>query len=398
MDDCIIKVENISKFFGFNITEAVRLVKEGENKNKIQNKTGVSIALWNTSFEVKKGEIFVIIGLSGCGKSTLLRCLNRLHEPTLGSVYFDGKDIGKLGKSGLVDFRRSKVSMVFQNFGLMTHRDVLSNVAYGLEIKGISKAEREIEALKMINLVGLEGCEHHHISSLSGGMKQRVGIARALANNPEVLLMDEPFSALDPLVRRDMQAELLSIQKKLKKTIIFITHDINEALKLGDTIAIMKDGEAIQIASPELMFSHPANDYVKEFISSADKTKFLNAKKIMISPPCLANANDTIEQALYKMKDKCVSNINVVDDEMNFKGILTLETAIKVNCEADTLIPLSDCINSDTTTIQCDAILGDIIPIVANSDFPVPVLDKNKLTGIVTKDIVLSSIGNLIDK
>ena len=208
----------------------------------------------------------MIIGLSGSGKSTIIRCLNKLNRPTSGKIYFQNNDIDQLSKKELLDLRRNKISMVFQNFGLMSHRTVMENVAYGLEVKKVSKEEREKKAKEMISLVGLEGWEHQPISSLSGGMKQRVGLARALANDPEVLLMDEPFSALDPLVKRDMQFELLSIQRKLQKTVVFITHDINEAFKLGDTVAIMRDGRIIQIDTPQDMALNPADEYVAKFI------------------------------------------------------------------------------------------------------------------------------------
>ena len=216
-------------------------------KKKYKKKTGVSVGLWDINLQIPRGQIFVIIGLSGSGKSTLVRCFNRLNKPTSGSILFDGKDLAKLSKKELLEFRRNNISMVFQSFGLMSHRDVLGNVAYGLEVKGISRSEREEKAMEVISMVGLSGWEHQSCKNLSGGMRQRVGIARALANDPDVLLMDEPFSALDPLVRQDMQFELLQIQRKLKKTVVFITHDIDEAFKLGDTVAIMKDGKLVQV-------------------------------------------------------------------------------------------------------------------------------------------------------
>ena len=280
----ILSVKNLTKLYGLNKNEAVKMLKAGAEKSEVFKKTGVTSAIWDMSFDVKQGEIFVIIGLSGSGKSTVIRCLNRLHNPTSGNILFDGKEISKFSQKELIDFRRNKISMVFQNFGLMSHRDVISNIEYGLEIKGISKEEREKKAMEVLKMVGLEGLEHESINSLSGGMKQRVGIARALANDPEILLMDEPFSALDPLVRSDMQFELLSIQKKLKKTIIFITHDINEAFKLGDKVAIMKDSRLIQLDTPENMSANPADDYVRQFIDSADKTKVISVKQIMFNP------------------------------------------------------------------------------------------------------------------
>lgn len=257
-NEYIIQVEHLTKLYGANKAEAERLLQAGKSKAEVFAKTGVTAALWDVSFRVKRGEVFVIIGLSGSGKSTVVRMLNMLNRPTSGRVIYDNSEIEKFGGKDLNDYRRNKISMVFQNFGLMSHRDVLGNVAYGLEVKGVSRVEREKKAMEMIGMVGLKGQERTPIGSLSGGMKQRVGIARALANDPEVLLMDEPFSALDPLVRKDMQFELLSLQRKLEKTVVFITHDINEAFKLGDTVAIMRDGRLIQVGTPEEMSAHPA--------------------------------------------------------------------------------------------------------------------------------------------
>ena len=242
----IIRVEHVSKLYGLNKSEATKMMASGSNKDEVYKKTGCTVALWDVNLEIPRGKIFVIIGLSGSGKSTLVRCFNRLNRPTMGKVFFDGRDLSELDKKELLEFRRSKISMVFQSFGLMSHRDVLGNVAYGLEVRGMARAEREQKAMEVISMVGLEGWEHQSCAQLSGGMRQRVGIARALANDPEVLLMDEPFSALDPLVRRDMQFELLQIQRKLQKTVVFITHDMDEAFKLGDTVAIMRDGKVVK--------------------------------------------------------------------------------------------------------------------------------------------------------
>ncbi|MCC8178670.1 MAG: ATP-binding cassette domain-containing protein, partial [Cloacibacillus sp.] len=227
---------------------------------------------------------FVIIGLSGSGKSTLVRCFNQLLRPTSGHVLFEGREIDSMKKKELLEFRRDKGSMVFQHFGLFTHRSVMDNVAYGLEVRGIPPEERHAKALEFIRMVGLDGWEGKAISSLSGGMKQRVGIARALANDPEVLLMDEPFSALDPIVRREIQFEFLQILRKLNKTVLFITHDIDEAFKLGDTVAIMRDGRIIQVDTPEEMSANPADDYVRSFIEGADRSQVLTAKNIMTVP------------------------------------------------------------------------------------------------------------------
>lgn len=385
----ILSVKNLIKLYGLNKNEAVKMLKAGAEKNEVFKKTGVTSAIWDMSFDVKQGEIFVIIGLSGSGKSTVIRCLNRLHNPTSGTILFDGKDIGKFSQKELTDFRRNKISMVFQNFGLMSHRDVISNIEYGLEIKGISKEEREKKAMEVLKMVGLEGLEHTNINSLSGGMKQRVGIARALANDPEILLMDEPFSALDPLVRSDMQFELLSIQKKLKKTIVFITHDINEAFKLGDKVAIMKDSRLIQLDTPENMSANPADDYVRQFIDSADKTKVISVKQIMFNPSCIIRLKEGAGIAIREMKSNRVSSAYVIDNHMKFLGIITIDNALKCRNENGFL---SDYIFNEIPTTSSDALINDILPIAVNTKFPIAVIDNGELMGIVSKASILSTL------
>lgn len=386
----IIEVRHVSKLYGINKKEATKMMKEGSSKDDVLKKTGVTVALWDVSFEVKLGEIFVIIGLSGSGKSTLVRCFNRLLKPTSGKISYENKEVDKLDKKELLELRRNKISMVFQNFGLMSHRNVIDNVAYGLEVKGVSKEERIRKSLEMTKLVGLEGWEYKLITSLSGGMKQRVGLARALANDPEVLLMDEPFSALDPLVRKDMQFELLSIQRKLEKTVIFITHDINEAFKLGDRVAIMRDGKVVQIDTPENMSANPADDYVKRFIDSADKTKVLSVKNIMTTPTCLVRERDSAINAIREMRQNAVSSAFAVDSKMKFKGVITIDSAIKANKEN---LPLFDFIISDILTTTEDTLINDVLSIAAEAKFPIAVINDDKvLRGIVTKASVLSSL------
>lgn len=388
--DYIIQVKHLTKLYGAaNKAEAAKLMKEGKTKDEVFRETGVTAALWDVSFNVKRGEIFVIIGLSGSGKSTVIRTLNMLNKPSGGQIIFENSDLGTFSKKDVNEYRRDKISMVFQSFGLMSHRDVLGNVVYGLEVKGIPRVERERKAMEMIEMVGLKGHEHTLIGSLSGGMKQRVGIARALANNPEVLLMDEPFSALDPLVRKDMQFELLSLQRKLEKTVVFITHDINEAFKLGDTVAIMRDGRLIQVGTPEEMSAHPADDYVKEFIDSADKTKVLCARHVM-STPCVVREIDTPEHALREMKNSGVSTAYVVGRHMKFKGIVGIDAAIRARRED---IPLVDVYVREVETTTADTIISDILPIAAEAKYPIAVLDDGGcLMGIVTKASVLSTM------
>ena len=389
-NNSLLSVKNVSKLYGPEKNKAIKLKRSGADKDTIYEKTGVTVALWETNLNIKEGEVFVIIGLSGSGKSTLVRCFNMLNKPTSGRIYFQDKDISKFNKDQLNDYRRNKVSMVFQQFGLMSHRDVLGNVEYGLEVKGIPKEERHAKVKEMLSMVGLDGHENEPISSLSGGMKQRVGIARALANDPEILLMDEPFSALDPLVRKDMQFELLTIQKKLNKTIVFITHDINEAFKLGDRVAIMKDGEIIQIATPEEMSEHPADNYVKQFIDSADKTQVISVRNVMITPNSIVRLRDNPNYAINTMKSNGVSSAYVVGEKMKLQGVVTIDDAIQARKEG---LTISDILIKDINTTAPDTLLTDIISMATKTRFPIAVVDEdNSLKGIVSKVHVLSSM------
>ncbi|NLJ99105.1 MAG: glycine betaine/L-proline ABC transporter ATP-binding protein [Tissierellia bacterium] len=386
----LLSVRNVSKLYGSEKNKAIKLKQSGADKDTIYEKTGVTIALWDATLDIKEGEVFVIIGLSGSGKSTLVRCFNMLNKPTSGQIYFQGKDISKFNKEQLNDYRRNKISMVFQQFGLMSHRDVIGNVEYGLEVKGMPKEERRTKAKEMISMVGLDGHENEPISSLSGGMKQRVGIARALANDPEILLMDEPFSALDPLVRKDMQFELLTIQRKLNKTIIFITHDIDEAFKLGDRVAIMKDGEIIQVATPEEMSEHPATDYVKQFIDSADKTQVISVRNVMIRPNSIVRLRDNLNYAINTMKSNGVSSAYVVGEKMKLQGVITIDDAIQARKEG---LTISDILIRDINKTSPDTLLTDIISMATETPFPIAVVDEdNGLKGIVSKVHVLSSM------
>lgn len=386
----IIEVKKVSKLYGYSKSEAEKLLRKGAEKDEVFEETGVITALWDVNFNIKKGEIFVVIGLSGSGKSTIIRCLNLLNRPTSGKVLYEGNDISKLSRKELLNFRREKISMIFQNFALMSHRTVLANVAYGLEVKGMPKTEREAKAMEMIEMVGLSGMENQPVTSLSGGMRQRVGIARALANDPEVLLMDEPFSALDPLVRNDMQFELLSIQRKLEKTVVFITHDINEAFKLGDTVAIMRDGKVIQIDTPQNMSENPADEYVKKFIDSVDKSMIFNVGSVMIKPSCLVRINDKPEHAIKTMRQHGVSSAYVIDNKLRFCGILTLSGAIATH---EQKLPISERLIGDLECVTEDMLVNDIMPMAAEAAFPIPVVDEaNRLKGIVSRAAVLSSL------
>ena len=388
--DIIIRVEHVSKLYGLNKSDAAKMMAAGADKGTVYKKTGCTVALWDINLEIPRGQIFVIIGLSGSGKSTMVRCFNRLNKPTSGKILFDGQNLAEMDSKQLLEFRRNKISMVFQSFGLMSHRDVMGNVAYGLEVKGIPKAEREAKAMQVISMVGLEGWEHQSCEQLSGGMRQRVGIARALANDPDVLLMDEPFSALDPLVRRDMQFELLQIQRKLQKTVIFITHDIDEAFKLGDTVAIMRDGKVIQVDTPEGMSAHPADDYVREFTGSADKSKVTTVRNIMITPSSLVRLTEGPEHAIQEMRKNALSTVYVVDDRLRLAGILTIRDAIRAFQQGLSILQV---MSSDVQTTTPDAMVADIMSMSAESPYPLAVVDEDgQLKGIVTKASVLSSL------
>ena len=283
MDESSITVacRNVWKVYGPKAESIVGSADASLSRQELMEKTGCVAAVRDVSFEVSPGEVFVVMGLSGSGKSTLVRCLTRLIEPTAGQVLIDGEDVLKIGEERLREIRRTKVSMVFQHFGLLPHRRIIENVAFGLEVRGIEKVERLAAAQKVIEVVGLDGWADSYPDELSGGMQQRVGLARALATDPEIMLFDEPFSALDPLIRRDMQDEVVRLQKEVKKTMIFITHDLMEALKLGDRIAIMKDGHFVQVGTPEEVVAHPADDYVADFIRDVPRAHVLTVRTIM---------------------------------------------------------------------------------------------------------------------
>ncbi len=277
-------VKDLWKVFGPRSEKIIGSPEADLPRAELLEKTGCVAAVKDVSFDVAPGEVFVVMGLSGSGKSTLVRCLTRLIEPTAGRVELDGKDVAKLSARSLRDVRRREVAMVFQHFGLLAHRKVIDNVSYGLEIRGESKADKYKRSKEMIDLVGLTGYENHYPDQLSGGMQQRVGLARALAVDPKVLMFDEPFSALDPLIRRDMQNEVIRLQEDLQKTIVFITHDLPEALKLGDRILIMRDGEIVQIGTPDEVVGAPADDYVRDFVSEVPRAHVLTLKWVMRDP------------------------------------------------------------------------------------------------------------------
>ncbi|NLW12448.1 MAG: glycine betaine/L-proline ABC transporter ATP-binding protein [Clostridiaceae bacterium] len=385
-----IEVKNISKVFGPSPKKVLSQLEKNFDKQDVLVETSHAIGVYKASFEVEEGEVFVIIGLSGSGKSTLIRCLNLLNKPTSGSILVDGEDIVKYDRKELREFRRHKAAMVFQNFALFSHKNVLDNVAFGLKIRGISRDEARAKAKNMLSMVGLEGYEESPVNALSGGMKQRVGLARALANDPEILLMDEAFSALDPIVRRDMQFELIKLQKKLKKTIVFITHDINEAFKLGDRVAIMKDARIVQIGTPEEILANPCDDYVEKFTVDIDKTKVLPVRSIMSVPGCLTKIKDGPKVALQEMKANSVSSAYVVDEKLHLLGIVTLSAAMKAIEEKRSL---ADIMHTDVIEVDQETMISDLVPLATQSAYPIAVKDEQgRLTGIVTRVAILSHL------
>ncbi len=398
MNTPVLEVKNLYKLFiplehSQNEKEAMTLLEQGRSRSEVQQATGITAGLIDINFSVQRGEVFVLIGLSGSGKSTLIRCLNMLHPPTSGTVHLDGEDVTTMNSKQLQNLRRTKVAMVFQSFGLISNRNVLENTYYGLEIRGVPLKERTERALKMLEMVGLAGWEHTRISALSGGMKQRVGIARALANDPDILLMDEAFSALDPLVRNDLQFELLRIQERTGKTIVFITHDINEAFRLGTHVGILRDGRMVQIGTPEEMITNPADDYVRSFINNADSSKIFTVRNVMSTQTCIVRNIDGAATAMRNMKSSGVSSAYVVDEHLHFLGIITLDGAMQVlagytSFEKAILRNVPAISNLDTP-------VANIMPMSASTPFPLPVLDENGLfCGIVTKASVIASFVN----
>ncbi|MDT3418043.1 MULTISPECIES: glycine betaine/L-proline ABC transporter ATP-binding protein ProV [Brevibacillus] len=390
-----IKVENLTKIFGRQPHRAFDYLKRGWSKQDILKETGLTVGVNQVSFEVEAGEIFVIMGLSGSGKSTLVRLINRLIEPTAGSILIDGEDIVRMNAEQLQQVRRKKLGMVFQKFALFPHRTVLENVEFGLEVQNIPKKEREEKAKNALTLVGLNGWENSFPDQLSGGMQQRVGLARALANDPDVLLMDEAFSALDPLIRKDMQDELLELQTTMQKTILFITHDLDEALKIGDRIALMKDGAIVQIGTPEEILTNPANEYVEKFVEDVDRSKVLAAEHVMKRAETIT-LDKGPRVALQLMKDRGVSSLYVVDKKKRLIGVIKADAVNAASREAKTL---EDVMEREVPTVSAHTLLNEMFDLVAFSDVPVAVVgEQNRLLGVVVKGAVLGGLAGKVNR
>lgn len=386
-----VEIKNVYKVFGATPKKMIPLLQAGESKESVLKKHKHSVGVNNASFSVEEGEIFVVMGLSGSGKSTLIRCLNRLIDPTSGEILIDGENIADCNAERLREIRRKKIAMVFQNFALLPHRTVAENVAFGLEIQKEDESVRLKKAAEMLAVVGLKGYENSYPSQLSGGMQQRVGLARALATSPDVLLMDEAFSALDPLIRKGMQNELLNLQRKMKKTIIFITHDLDEALKLGDRIAIMKDGVIVQIGTPEEILSHPANDYVSKFVQGVNRSKILTASSIMREADTVTTVTGGARVALHQMREEEISSVYVTDKQGSLLGLVTIDDVTRLIREGKE--DLTSILEKDFCTVGPDVLIEDISPLFLKTKYPVAVVDsENVLLGLIFKVSVLAGI------
>jgi glycine betaine/proline transport system ATP-binding protein len=395
--DPIIRVEDISVVFGRKARQALEMRRSGSNKAEVERETGSTIGVFDATFDVVPGEIFVVIGLSGSGKSTLLRVINRLIEPTEGKIYLDGEYISDMPAKQLREVRRKKIGMVFQHFGLLPNRTVLDNISFGLEIQGISQQERRERAEKTLDMVGLQGQGNKLIAELSGGMKQRVGLARALATEQEILLMDEPFSALDPLIRRDMQNLFLDIQGEVKRTVVFVTHDLDEALTLGHRVAIMKDGEIVQLGAPEHILREPATEYVERFVEDVDYAKVRQAESVMVEAKEVAYISEGPRVVLRRMRQAGLSHMFVVDSERRLVGL----------CEAEELARLAEreerelraAVDDGAPRVGRRTPLREVLPLfVEDGDAPVAVVgEEDRLEGVIVRGALIAGLTTSVE-
>ncbi len=386
-----IQVEHVYKVFGRKPHEAVKRLHEGVTGEELQ-KRGATAAVIDASFTVEEGEIFVVMGLSGSGKSTLIRTVNRLLEPTSGTVRIYGDDITTMSPAQLRDVRRKRISMVFQHFALFPHRTVVENAAYGLETQGVSRAERREKALRALELTGLADWADHMPGELSGGMQQRVGLARALAADTDILLMDEAFSALDPLIRREMQDQLVELQEQLGKTILFITHDLNEAMRLGDRIAMMRHGRIVQIGTAEQILTDPANDYVAQFVQDVDRTRVLTAATVMEKPVAVLGMEQGPRAAHKLIRENQLGSLFVVDRRHTLCGVVReadVAEAVRAGEEG-----LDRILDRDVPSVAPDTVIGDLFTEAAQSSAPLPVVGEGgRLLGVIPRVTLLNALG-----
>ncbi|WP_424449430.1 quaternary amine ABC transporter ATP-binding protein [Microbacterium arborescens] len=385
-----LEAKNLYKVFGRNPKGVVERLRAGAQRDEIAD--AGTAAVIDASFAVQPGEIFVIMGLSGSGKSTLIRMLNGLHDATAGTITVKGDSITDVAPARLRSIRRERIAMVFQHFALLPHRTVAANVAYPLELRGVDKTERLAKAEEILSLVGLEGWGDKLPSALSGGMQQRVGIARALAADSDILLMDEAFSALDPLIRREMQEQLLELQQKLQKTIIFITHDLNEAMFLGDRIAVMRDGRIVQIGTPEDILTDPANDYVEQFVQDVDRARVLTAANVMERPRPVVAESAGPRVALKQMRDAFMSAAYVVGRDRKLLGVVTDRDAVKLVRRGESA--LSSVIKPAPQAVSKDEVLMNLFVPSVESPLPLAVTDaEGRLVGVIPRITLLAALG-----
>jgi glycine betaine/proline transport system ATP-binding protein len=390
-----ITVENLFKIFGHQPEKAMELIKKGHDKDSIHEKTGMTVGVNDASFTIQSGEIFVVMGLSGSGKSTIVRMLNRLITPTAGRVIVDGKDVTAMKPDELVNFRLHNMSMVFQSFALMPHMTVVDNAAFGLQLAKVDKKKRRERAMQALEQVGLETWADSYPGELSGGMQQRVGLARGLAVDPDILLMDEAFSALDPLIRTEMQDELIKLQEKAQRTIVFISHDLDEALRIGDRIAIMEGGRVVQVGSPEEILQNPADDYVRAFFRGVDPTNVISAGDIVRDtfPTIIKTKTGSMRAAHEILSGSDRDHAYVLDGQRRFLGIVSSE-GLKEAIESGAKdAPIDQAYIKDVTPVKLDDSMQDILPDVASRSFPVPVVDEHNIyKGVVSKNRFLRTL------
>ncbi len=385
-----IEAKNLIKIYGDNTGKALELYHQGFSRSEIQKETGLTIGVAGANFEINEGEIFVLIGLSGSGKSTLLRCINGLLMPTSGSILVEGQAIEKLEPKELRKLRGEKISMVFQHFAILPNRSIIDNVAFGLEIRGMSKEQRHKQAEEALVTVGLEEWKYKLPGQLSGGMKQRVGLARALVMDADILLMDEPFGALDALIRAEMQEELLTLQHEIRKTVVFVTHDLDEALRLGDKIAIMRDGVIEQIGNSDEILAEPANEYVEKFLTGIDVSKILDASSISKWPNVLIRETENVSVGLYRMKKADTDYLFVLGPRYRLVGIVNKEDLLALSKKHHT--SLKDAIRK-ASSIPANTIMRDIFPALRESEKALAVVDDSeRFLGVITHNTLIDTL------
>ncbi len=390
-----IVIENLYKIFGPEPQKAIKLLEQGMEKNEVLEKTGMTVGVNNASFTIEEGEIFVIMGLSGSGKSTMVRMFNRLIEPSGGNVIINGQNITQMNHDDLVKFRLANMSMVFQSFALMPHLTVLENAAFGLELAGVPADKRKARAMEALSQVGLEGWEDQLPKQLSGGMQQRVGLARGLAVEPDIMLMDEAFSALDPLIRTEMQDELLNLQEDSTRTIVFISHDLDEALRIGDRIAIMEGGRVVQVGTPEEILQNPADDYVRAFFRGVDPTNVISAGDIAVktNPTIIKTKKGGIRAALEMLNAKDFNFGYVLNAKKQFLGTVSVDSLSDAIEKGRTGEPIDICFLPGATAASTDDNMQDILADVAEKPWPVPVVDDTgRYMGVVSKNRFLKTL------